>query len=67
VDDSRFLWITRAPAHDKQARCSFCGKRRGQVAGLAVLADDTPPGTAICSECLELCEEIITEEFGPAT
>jgi hypothetical protein len=45
-----------------QRRCSFCGKRRDQVTGLAAsvgnpagkLADDA----AICVECLVLCREI---------
>ena len=40
------------------ARCSFCGKRRHQVTGLAGTA-----GGAICAECLALCHEIITEEL----
>ena len=39
-------------------KCSFCGKRRHQVSGLAV-ADRV----AICTECLALCHEIITEEL----
>jgi ClpX C4-type zinc finger len=38
-------------------RCSFCGKRRHQVSGLAAAA-----GGTICTECLELCHEIITDE-----
>ena len=39
-------------------KCSFCGKRRHQVSGLAVAA-----GGAICTECLALCNEIITEDL----
>jgi ATP-dependent Clp protease ATP-binding subunit ClpX len=39
-------------------KCSFCGKRRHQVTGLAVAAR-----VAICTECLALCHEIITEEL----
>ena len=39
-------------------KCSFCGKRRHQVSGLAVAAR-----VAICTECLGLCHEIITEEL----
>jgi hypothetical protein len=39
-------------------KCSFCGKRRHQVTGLAAAA-----GVAICTECLALCHEIITEEL----
>jgi len=46
---------------DKDAatvKCSFCGKRRHQVSGLAAAAR-----VAICTECLALCHEIITEEL----
>jgi hypothetical protein len=39
-------------------RCSFCGKQRHQVSGIAAAADGT-----ICTECLELCNEILAEEF----
>ena len=45
--------------------CSFCGKYRHQVADLAVSSAQTErkvPAT-ICSECLDLCDEIITEEL----
>ena len=37
-------------------QCSFCGKRRQQVAAMASAAD-----TRVCSECLELCDEIVSE------
>jgi hypothetical protein len=40
------------------AQCSFCGKRRYQVSGMALAAEG-----AICSECLALCLEIIAEEL----
>jgi ribosomal protein L37AE/L43A len=43
---------------DPRFKCSFCGKRRHQVSGVAVAA-----GVAICTECLALCHEIITEEL----
>lgn len=42
------------------ARCSFCGKGRHQVAGLAMAAGTTADGVRICDECLALCAEIIT-------
>jgi ClpX C4-type zinc finger len=50
-----------------QRRCSFCGKRRHQVTGLATsvgnpagrLADDA----AICTDCLILCREIHSEQL----
>ncbi len=40
------------------AKCSFCGKRRHQVAGLVAAA-----GGAICTECLSLCREILDEDL----
>lgn len=40
------------------AACGFCSKQRHQVAGLAAAAQ-----ASICTECLELCHEIITEEL----
>ena len=39
-------------------KCSFCGKRRHQVSGMAAAA-----GGTICAECLALCNEIITEDL----
>lgn len=39
-------------------QCSFCGKDREQVARLIA----GPPGVYICVECVELCNEIISEE-----
>ena len=39
-------------------RCSFCGKRRYQVPGLAAAHS-----SRICAECLELCDEILTERL----
>ena len=53
--------MTPVGDHDKYgapAKCSFCGKRRHQVTGLASVAQ-----VAICTECLALCHEIITEEL----
>jgi ribosomal protein L24E len=44
-----------------RAQCSFCGKRRYQVSGMALAAEGT-----ICSECLALCLEIIAEELAPS-
>ncbi|MBV9383162.1 MAG: hypothetical protein JOY82_23470 [Streptosporangiaceae bacterium] len=40
------------------ARCSFCGKRRHQVSGLAAAA-----GGIICNECLVLCHEFQAEDL----
>ena len=38
-------------------RCSFCGKRREQVANLIA-----GPGVYICVECVDLCNDIIGKE-----
>jgi len=38
-------------------RCSFCGKRREQVANLIA-----GPGVYICSQCVNLCNDIIIKE-----
>lgn len=40
-------------------RCSFCGKSQGQVRKLI----SGPNDVYICDECVELCAEIIDEEF----
>jgi ATP-dependent Clp protease ATP-binding subunit ClpX len=42
----------------KQLKCSFCGKGQEQVKRLVA-----GPGVYICDECIELCSEIIEEEF----
>ncbi|MCY6484443.1 ATP-dependent Clp protease ATP-binding subunit ClpX [Clostridium aestuarii] len=42
----------------KQLKCSFCGKSQEQVRRLIA-----GPGVYICDECIELCSEIITDEF----
>lgn len=42
----------------KQLRCSFCGKNQDQVKRLIA-----GPGVYICDECIELCSEIIEDEF----
>ena len=41
-----------------QLECSFCGKTQEQVRKLVA-----GPGVYICDECIELCNEIIEEEF----
>ena len=43
---------------EKQLRCSFCGKPQEQVRRLIA-----GPNVYICNECIELCQEIIEEEF----
>ena len=55
------------PDQDRQIRCSFCGKKRSQVAAMAAAAAETggdvskPP--VVCTECLTLCNEIFSEEL----
>ncbi|MBQ9765165.1 MAG: ATP-dependent Clp protease ATP-binding subunit ClpX [Lachnospiraceae bacterium] len=44
---------------DKKLRCSFCGKSQGQVRKLIA----GPNGAYICDECVDVCAEIIDEEF----
>ncbi|NLY84845.1 MAG: ATP-dependent Clp protease ATP-binding subunit ClpX [Tissierellia bacterium] len=43
---------------ERQLRCSFCGKPQEQVRRLIA-----GPNVYICNECIELCQEIIEEEF----
>ena len=43
----------------KQLRCSFCNKTQDQVRKLIA----GPNGAYICDECIEICSEIIEEEF----
>ena len=42
----------------KQLKCSFCGKTQEQVKRLIA-----GPGVYICDECIDLCAEIIADEF----
>ncbi|MGG7178669.1 ATP-dependent Clp protease ATP-binding subunit ClpX [Clostridium paraputrificum] len=42
----------------KQLKCSFCGKNQDQVKRLIA-----GPGVYICDECIDLCSEIIADEF----
>ncbi|HPU22140.1 MAG TPA: ATP-dependent Clp protease ATP-binding subunit ClpX [Thermoclostridium caenicola] len=45
----------------KQVKCSFCGKTQDQVNRIVA-----GPGVYICNECIELCSEIIEEEYEDA-
>ena len=45
--------------NDDQVRCSFCNKSQDQVRKLIAGPNDT----YICDECVEVCSEIIEEEF----
>ncbi|CAI3280737.1 ATP-dependent Clp protease ATP-binding subunit ClpX [Enterococcus cecorum] len=44
-------------SHDT-VRCSFCGKSQDEVRKIVA-----GPGVYICNECVELCKEIIDEDF----
>jgi len=44
---------------EAKLKCSFCGKTQNQVHKLIA-----GPGVYICDQCIELCSEIIEEEFG---
>ena len=46
--------------HDEQQpiRCSFCGKREGQVQMIA------GPGVYICGDCVQACGELLQEQPG---
>ena len=45
--------------NEPRIRCSFCGKTEDQVRKLIA----GPNGAFICDECVEICAEIIEEEF----
>ena len=46
---------------DNGVRCSFCGKPESQVRKIIA----GPNGVYICDECIEICSEIVDDEFGP--
>ena len=50
--------IEPVAVEDTAEKCSFCGKRRYQVPGLAAAGS-----ARICAECLQLCHEILTERL----
>lgn len=45
--------------NEEKIRCSFCGKTQEQVRKLL----SGPNGVFICDECVDLCAEILEEEF----
>lgn len=53
--------MTRTADAADMLKCSFCQKSQRQVRKLI-----TGSGVYICDECIELCNEIIEEEFGAA-
>ena len=42
----------------RHIRCSFCGKTEDQVKKMI-----EGPGVYICNECVDLCFEIVEDEF----
>ncbi|MDN6566861.1 MAG: ATP-dependent Clp protease ATP-binding subunit ClpX [Actinomyces sp.] len=54
--------MSRLPDGAELLKCSFCGKSQKQVRKLI-----GGSGVYICNECIELCNEILDEEFGPQT
>ncbi|HBL2303568.1 TPA: ATP-dependent Clp protease ATP-binding subunit ClpX [Enterococcus faecium] len=46
------------PSSNETVRCSFCGKTQEEVKKIVA-----GPGVYICNECIDLCKEIIDEEF----
>jgi hypothetical protein len=69
-------WTRLVPEVEPEARCSFCG-RHGRKAGRMVVAPYRPaigkfskkpragrfPGVRGCSDCLALCDEIMTRQL----
>jgi ATP-dependent Clp protease ATP-binding subunit ClpX len=50
--------LTRKPTSARNLSCSFCGKAQREVRKLIA-----GPSVYICDECVELCNDIITEEY----
>ncbi len=46
---------------DGRVKCSFCGKSQGMARKL--IAGPQGSGVFICDECIEICNDIIMEEF----
>ena len=58
VDAGREGEMPRPTDSGDLLKCSFCGKTQKQVKKLIA-----GPGVYICDECIDLCNEIIEEEF----
>jgi ATP-dependent Clp protease ATP-binding subunit ClpX len=50
--------LTKKPTSSRNLSCSFCGKAQREVRKLIA-----GPSVYICDECVELCNDIITEEY----
>ena len=53
--------MARTETGDTQFRCSFCGKSREEVRKLVA-----GPTVYICDECIDLCNDIIAEDWEDA-
>ncbi len=52
---------TKTPSGPKTVRCSFCGCLEGETKGLVA-----GPGVYICSDCVDLCREVLDGRNGEA-
>ncbi|HIC85074.1 MAG TPA: ATP-dependent Clp protease ATP-binding subunit ClpX, partial [Desulfobacterales bacterium] len=50
--------MSRKDDHNDDLLCSFCGKSQDEVKKLIA-----GPSVYICDECIQLCNEIIAEEY----
>jgi len=50
--------VSKKPTSGRNLSCSFCGKSQREVRKLIA-----GPSVYICDECVELCNDIITEEY----
>ena len=50
-----------AGKYEEIVRCSFCNKTQDQVRNL--IAGPKGKNVYICDECIDICSEIIEEEF----
>ena len=46
------------PNNTRNVKCSFCGKSQDSVKKIIA-----GPGVYICDECINVCQEIIEDEF----
>jgi predicted DNA-binding transcriptional regulator AlpA len=60
IDPDGEALFASASTVDLSLRCSFCGKRAAEVRKLVA-----GPGSYICDECVDLCNQIINDEPEP--
>jgi hypothetical protein len=49
---------SKAPKKQVEVRCSFCGKLREDVSRIIA-----GPDVNICNECIEICNEMLTDDL----